>query len=318
MRLQRRLRRGFPDDLPRAKDTVARLDRLVADATDEAEKSRRRGRWRSVQAAAEPRSAGGARPMRLHRLRVSDFARFVTRSRIRPRAQRTVRAERSREVDVGGRHPTGAAPSSRLDPLRAYIAVDRRPGSGRRADVPNGGAAHLAHTEEVRQERLVDLEESKNGQDFDEVERGRKVDGKLGRFCAGGYPSRAAPAAARAFREASSRRCYSRPRRTSARCSASSLQDDPTGNGKDRIAAALQAVAQDPLFVALLRDTQAKRDEAYTDKGAKKTAKGSVFKAAADRVNDARRREGAASQDCRRLGERRSSVAGIDGEARTS
>jgi hypothetical protein len=33
---------------------------------------------------------------------------------------------------------------------------------------------------------------------------------------------------------------------------------------------------------------QARRDEAYTDKGAKKTAKGSVFKVAADRVRDAR------------------------------
>ena len=59
-------------------------------------------------------------------------------------------------------------------------------------------------------------------------------------------------------------------------------------SGKEQIAAALQAVAQDPLFVALLSDTQARRDEAYTDKGAKKTAKGSVFKAAAERLNDAR------------------------------
>ena len=33
---------------------------------------------------------------------------------------------------------------------------------------------------------------------------------------------------------------------------------------------------------------QSRRDEAYTDKGAKKTAKGSVFKAAADRLNEAR------------------------------
>ena len=33
-----------------------------------------------------------------------------------------------------------------------------------------------------------------------------------------------------------------------------SLQGDPTGSGKEQIAAALQAVAQDPLFVALLRE----------------------------------------------------------------
>src|SRR5437773_8771632 len=67
-----------------------------------------------------------------------------------------------------------------------------------------------------------------------------------------------------------------------------SLDDDPTATGKERIAAALQAVAQDPLFVALLRQTQARRDEAYTDKGGKKTAKGSVFKEAADRLKEAR------------------------------
>ena len=67
-----------------------------------------------------------------------------------------------------------------------------------------------------------------------------------------------------------------------------SLDDDPTATGKERIAAALQAVAQDPLFAALLRSTQERRDEAYTDKGAKKTAKGSVFKVAADRVRETR------------------------------
>jgi hypothetical protein len=66
------------------------------------------------------------------------------------------------------------------------------------------------------------------------------------------------------------------------------LQEDPTGSGKEQIAAALQAVAQDPLFIALLRETQARRDAAFTDKGAKKTAKGSVFKAAAERLNETR------------------------------
>jgi hypothetical protein len=67
-----------------------------------------------------------------------------------------------------------------------------------------------------------------------------------------------------------------------------SLEDDPTGSGKEQISAALQAVAQDPMFVALLRETQERRDAAYTDKGAKKTAKGSVFKVAAGRLNETR------------------------------
>ena len=66
------------------------------------------------------------------------------------------------------------------------------------------------------------------------------------------------------------------------------MQDDSTASGKEQIAAALQAVAQDPLFVALLKETQARRDAAYTDKGAKRIAKGSIFKAAAERLNETR------------------------------
>ena len=42
------------------------------------------------------------------------------------------------------------------------------------------------------------------------------------------------------------------------------------------------------MFLALLKETQARRDEAYTDKGAKKTARGSVFRAAAERLNETR------------------------------
>jgi hypothetical protein len=61
-----------------------------------------------------------------------------------------------------------------------------------------------------------------------------------------------------------------------------------TGSGKEQIAAALQAVAQDPLFVALLRETQSRRDAAYTDRGAKSAARGSVFKIAADRLVETR------------------------------
>ena len=53
------------------------------------------------------------------------------------------------------------------------------------------------------------LEESKNGVDFDEVERARKVDGRLRDLLRWGIPNREAAAGAKAFRRASSRRfCY--------------------------------------------------------------------------------------------------------------
>ena len=139
------------------------------------------------------------------------------------------------------------------------------------------------------------LQESKNGVDFDDVERARKVDGE-----AAGDPALGHSRAGRRGRQQGSSDELPRDgapvdaggRDRRARRAACS--DDPSGSGKERIAAALQAVAQDPLFVALLRKTQARRDEAYTDKGAKKTAKGSVFKVAADRVNQRTRR------NCRR------------------
>ena len=102
---------------------------------------------------------------------------------------------------------------------------------------------------------------------------GGKWTGSCGRSCVGVFPSRAA----RAGKGLPTSFLATALLSTQADVSAvlrRSLQGDPTGSGKEQIAAALQAVAQDPLFVALLRDTQARRDEAYTDKGAKKTAKG--------------------------------------------
>ena len=132
------------------------------------------------------------------------------------------------------------------------------------------------------------LQESKNGQDFDDVERGRKVDAKLREILRWGIPEPGGAGGAKGLPTSFLATALLSPQEDVSAVLRNSLQGDPTGSGKEQIAAALQAVAQDPLFVALLRETQARRDEAYTDKGAKKTAKGSVFKAAAERLNEAR------------------------------
>jgi hypothetical protein len=132
------------------------------------------------------------------------------------------------------------------------------------------------------------LEESKNGRDFDEVGRGRTVDGKLREILRWGIPE---PGGAYGIKGLPTSFLATALLSTQADVSAilhQSLRDDPTGSGKEQIAAALQAVAQDPLFVELLRKTQERRDAAFTDKGAKKTAKGTVFKEAAERLNEAR------------------------------
>jgi hypothetical protein len=132
------------------------------------------------------------------------------------------------------------------------------------------------------------LQESKNGKDFDDVERARKVDGKLREILRWGIPE---PGGSGGGKGLPTSFLATALLSTQAEVTAvldDSLANDPTASGKEMIAAALQAIAQDPLFVALLRNAQARRDEAYTDKGAKKTAKGSVFKAAAERVRATR------------------------------
>src|SRR6202047_1255618 len=132
------------------------------------------------------------------------------------------------------------------------------------------------------------LQESRNGRDFDDVERGRKVDAKLREILRWGIPEPGGTGGGKGLPKSFLSTALLLTQADVTALLQDSLQDDPTRTGKEQIAAALQAVAQDPLFVALLRSTQARRDEAYTDKGAKKTAKGSVFKAAAERLNEAR------------------------------
>ena len=108
----------FPDDLPPVvKDTIARLDHIIEAAEDEAEKVAGDSRARApLQAASEPRGRVGARrdedpPARREGLCGDSRGGH----RVRPRLERPVRPERSWKVDVGGRHPTGAAASSHLD-----------------------------------------------------------------------------------------------------------------------------------------------------------------------------------------------------------
>jgi energy-coupling factor transporter ATP-binding protein EcfA2 len=132
------------------------------------------------------------------------------------------------------------------------------------------------------------LQESRNGQDFDDVERGRKVDAKLREILRWGIPEPGGPGGAKGLPTSFLATVLLSPQDDVSAVLRNSLRDDSTGSGKEQIAAALQAVAQDPLFVTLLREAQGRRDAAYTDKGAKKTAKGSVFKLAAERLKETR------------------------------
>jgi energy-coupling factor transporter ATP-binding protein EcfA2 len=141
---------------------------------------------------------------------------------------------------------------------------------------------------EFRKGGAATLEESKNGKDFDEVERARKVDGALRDILRWGIPEPGGAGGSKGLPSSFLATVLLSTQADVAAVLSESLSNDPSGTGTERIAAALQAVAQDPLFVALLRATQARRDQAYTEKGAKKTAKGSVFKEAADRLREVR------------------------------
>lgn len=137
------------------------------------------------------------------------------------------------------------------------------------------------------------LQESKNGVDFDDVERARKVDGRLRDLLRWGIPEPGGAGGGKGLPTSFLATALLSTQSDVTAVLEGSLQGDPSGTGRELIAAALQAVAQAPLFTAMLRATQARRDEAYTDKGSKKTAKGSVFQVAAVRVNQARvEREG--------------------------
>jgi hypothetical protein len=132
------------------------------------------------------------------------------------------------------------------------------------------------------------LHESRNGRDFDEVERGRKVDGRLREILRWGIPEPGGTGGTKGLPTSFLATALLSPQEDVGAVLRNSLKADMAASGKEQIAAALQAVAQDPLFVALLKETQGRRDSAYTDKGAKKTAKGSVFKAAAERLIETR------------------------------
>lgn len=132
------------------------------------------------------------------------------------------------------------------------------------------------------------LEASRNGRDYEEVERARRVDARLREILRWGIPEPGGTGAGKGIPTSFLATALLSTQADVTDVLGRSLEEDSAASGKDQIASALEAVAQDPLFVALLRQTQARRDEAYTDKGAKKTARGSVFKVSAERVREAR------------------------------
>src|SRR6266849_2858995 len=124
------------------------------------------------------------------------------------------------------------------------------------------------------------LDESRDGVDFGEAARGRAVDGKLRELLGWGIPEPGGRDGARGIPTSFLATALLSPQGEVGAVLKASLKDDPAASGKERIAAALEAMAQDPRFVEVLRKTQERWEEAFTPKGMKSRAQGSVFKRA--------------------------------------
>jgi hypothetical protein len=129
------------------------------------------------------------------------------------------------------------------------------------------------------------LQESRNGVDFEEAVRGRQVDARVREILRWGIPEPGGSGTTRGVPTSFLATALLSTQSNVGAILDGSLEGDSATNGRERIAAALQAVAQDPVFVSLLRRTQDRRDQAYTEKGAKKTSRDSPFKKAAERLN---------------------------------
>src|SRR4029077_3894561 len=92
------------------------------------------------------------------------------------------------------------------------------------------------------------LQESKNGVDFDDVERARKVDGKLRDLLRWGIPEPGGAGGSKGLPTSFLGTALLSTQSDVIAVLHASLQGDLSGTGKERIASALQAVAQDPLF----------------------------------------------------------------------
>ena len=213
LRLQVGSANVFPDDLPPVlKDTIARLDQIIEDAEDEAEKLRRRVRSRTSTSCCNaedlPEQHDEDPPAAREGLRGDPRSRH----RFRPGLERPLRSERSREVDAGGRHPTRAAAAAHV---HAPIRTCHGPGPDPLVELTFETEAQRIWRvrKQFRKGGSSLLQESKNGEDFDDVERARRVDAKLREILRWGIPEPGGGAGSRACRRASSRRlCYRRKR----------------------------------------------------------------------------------------------------------
>ena len=121
------------------------------------------------------------------------------------------------------------------------------------------------------------LDFSRDGRTFTQDAKGREVDGRIRDLLQWGLPAPGGKGRTRGFSESFLATTLLADQRTVAAVLDRSLDDDSDESGKGRLTAALQALAQDPVFQAVVARTQQRVDEAFTSTGQRSRRRGSPW-----------------------------------------
>jgi hypothetical protein len=137
---------------------------------------------------------------------------------------------------------------------------------------------------------------SKDGVDWDVQEQARGVDGKLRRILQWGIPEPGGTRGQQGMPDSFLATALLSTQHEVDAVLRATVDEDRDGSARDRIADALSAMAEDPLFSFIFEDVQAKRDEAFTPTGNLRRARDSALVRLGDRVRELREARDAASQ----------------------
>ena len=121
------------------------------------------------------------------------------------------------------------------------------------------------------------LDFSRDGNTFTQDAKGREVDGRIRDLLRWGLPAPGGKGRPRGFSESFLATTLLADQRSVASVLDRSLDDDSDESGKGQLTAALQALAQDPVFRAVVARTRQHVDEAFTSTGQRVRRRGSPW-----------------------------------------
>ena len=121
------------------------------------------------------------------------------------------------------------------------------------------------------------LDFSRDGNTFTQDAKGREVDGRIRDLLRWGLPAPGGKGRPKGFSESFLATTLLADQRAVAAVLDRSLDDDSDESGKGRLTAALQALAQDPVFRAVVARTRQRVDEAFTSTGQRVRRRGSPW-----------------------------------------